>query len=218
MLARNRLIFLSLWLVLIFSGPITVLRNSNIDLILQNKVVLLNTLQRIVGLLAYTLLFTQIIVGSLMDRWVQILGAKAYRVHVIQGVISYAFIFVHPLFYYLINYVTLGKVVLIPDLTNIQEIWISLGRIALLVLTATIWTAYFRTRAPLRRNWRILHIVNYFVFYLIFLHSFLLGTDAQTAPFVWIYWLAFIAVSATVIFRIYQVVRTNKILSAQSGR
>jgi len=77
-----------------------------------------------------------------------------------------------------------------------------LGKVALLLLTLGVIAGYFRTRPFFRRNWRKFHVVNYIAFLAIILHSRNLGTDARTPPFVWVYWIAVIAVCLTLIYKL----------------
>ena len=204
-LITKRFIFWFFWLLFILSAPITVLMNSSIDVVFSNQLVLMNFFQRITGLLAFNLLFMQIILGSQMNKWIQLIGAKAYRIHIFHGLVTYGFMFIHPFFENIIVYqvsksLTESMLIFIPSLETQRDILLVFGRVAFLLTSISVIAAYFRTKPFFRRNWRAFHILNYLVFYLVFIHM-RLGTDITTPPFSWLSWLAFIGVSLTLVNR-----------------
>jgi len=77
------------WLVILLSGPLTIFKTIKDFDITQNIPLLINILQRIVGLLVFSLLFMQIILGAFMQKWKEKLGAWVLKFHIIQGVIIY---------------------------------------------------------------------------------------------------------------------------------
>jgi len=204
-LKQKRLLWFFVWLFIILSGPITVLRNTNIAEVRTSGLLLLTTFQRASGLLAFSLLFIQIMLGSFMQWWLDSLGAKAFRLHTREGLLTYGFVFIHPIFQYLIAAKTLGfaNYLAIPMTNYLKapELWISFGRVALALLTIGVAAAYFRTKPILRKNWRALHIVNYFAFFLVAIHAGRLGTDVGSLPFSLIYWLGIATVALTVVHR-----------------
>ncbi|KKQ51588.1 hypothetical protein A2865_01515 [Candidatus Woesebacteria bacterium RIFCSPHIGHO2_01_FULL_39_17] len=204
--ATKRNIFWLLWLLIILSGPITVIRNSDIQNTFANAIVLTNFFQRITGLLASSLLFIQIILGSRMSWWLKIIGSKAYRIHTVQGLFAYGFMLVHPLFENIIVYqdsksITESLSVFIPSLETQRDILLVFGRIAFLLATIAVVASYFRTKPFFRRNWRAFHILNYLVFYLVFWHM-RIGSDIATSPFKWVSLIALVTVSGSLIYRI----------------
>lgn len=203
MIVNRKKIWYILWVLIILIGPITVFRNTQFTQISSNPVLLLNYFQRITGLLAFSLLFIQIILGALMSKWVQILGAKAYRLHITQGLLTYAFIFIHPIFYYFISYQVVGKIMLLPDRSIEVEFWIGFGRVAFTLLTIAVVVGYFRTKSFFRRNWLKIHVLNYISFFLVAVHSWNVGTDTLTLPFIWFFWFALGAVSLSIVYRVY---------------
>ena len=140
-----------------------------------------------------------------MDWWVQIIGAKAYRIHITQGMVAYGLILIHPLMESLIVYKITGSVmksifVFVPKLETQREIYLTLGRTALLLMTISVIAAFFRTNPVLRRNWRKLHVLNYLTFYIVYYHM-RVGSDITTAPFVWVSWVALASISLSFIYR-----------------
>jgi len=109
-LKQKRYFWIFIWLLFLASGPVSVLRNTPLSLALEDSAILINFFQRIFGLLALTLLFSQIMLGSFMGKWVQIIGARAYKYHVTEGLITYGFILIHPLMQVLLDYKLSGPI------------------------------------------------------------------------------------------------------------
>ncbi|MCH7640957.1 hypothetical protein IID22_01995 [Patescibacteria group bacterium] len=140
-----------------------------------------------------------------MSKWVQILGARAYKVHITQGLITYGFIFIHPIFNVIITKQrvgALGSVLsLLPNFSTQREIYLTFGRIALTLLTIGVFAAYFRTKPLFRRNWRAFHILNYLAFFLVVVHSRGVGTDIRTPPFSWFWSGALVVVAGSILYK-----------------
>ena len=204
-LSTKRIVFWIVWLLIILSAPITVIGNSDLRNTFADTILLTNFFQRISGLLAFSLLFMQIILGSRMNWWIGIIGAKAYKIHITQGLFAYGLMFMHPLFENFIVYqisknVTGVFLVFVPSFTTQRNQLLVFGRAALLLATISVIASYFRTHPFFRSNWRAFHILNYLVFYLVFWHM-RVGTDIITPPFVWVSWLALITISGSLIYK-----------------
>jgi len=215
-LNTRKKVFLIIWIIILLLGPITVLVNTSYES-LTNPLVLTNFFQRLTGLTAYTLLGIQIILGSNMDRFVQVVGARAYKLHITQGLITYGFVLFHPLLENLLVYqITRSLVsaiqVFIPSFTTQRDIFLVFGRTAFILLTIAVFASYFRTKTFFRRNWRAFHILNYLVFYLVFIHA-RVGSDVKSFPFVLVYWLLIIIVSFSVILRLLKYFRFSQVSS-----
>mgnify|MGYP001588519183 CR=1 FL=1 len=207
-LKGKRRIFYTIWLLVLFSGPLTVFLNTPYSLIVTDEIILINTFQRITGLLAFSLIFIQILLGAYMDRWVQIIGAKAYRFHVVQGLMTYSVIFIHPLLNSALTYAVsknLGDVILgfVPAFSSQREIFLSYGKIAFVLVTISVFAAYFRTKPFFRRNWKAFHILNYLVFILVAFHSKGVGTDVSTFPFNFLYWVFVSGIAFIILHKLY---------------
>src|SRR3989344_1568906 len=195
----RRYIFYTIWFFIILSGPITVFRNTSAESFFSSSIVMTNTFQRLTGLLAFSLIFIQIALGAHMNRFIQIIGAKAYRIHTLQGLVTYGFMFVHPLFQNIIVYqvsksFTESLLVFVPSMGSQRDVLLVFGRMAFLLGTISVIAAFFR------RKWRAFHILNYLVFYLVFYHA-RVGSDLASQPFDLVYWAAFIFVSGTIFYR-----------------
>lgn len=201
-LIHRRIFWSLIWIVVVFAGPVTVLVNTPVSEALGNRPLLINILQRMSGLVAFSLLFVQIILGAFMGKWTQILGAKAYWVHINQGLLAYVFIFIHPITQMLLDYEARGLQGALLTFLPGFDIFLNFGKLAFVFLTAAVVIGYFRTKPFLRRNWRKLHILNYLAFFLIAIHSRNLGTDVSAPPFVFIFSIALLIVPLTIVYRL----------------
>ena len=195
--------FILVWLLLIVLSVISPVKEFKFVLASKNQVLLIGLFQRILGLLAFTLLFIQIFLGAFMGRLTEKLGEWVFNFHLFNGKLLYTLILLHPALYML--YLFKIKGVLDPfyiysDLCvlckgNFEHFY-NLGRVALWLITAGIIAAVFRASDPfLKKNWRKFHLLNYFAFFLVAAHAKVLGTDVSTTPFKWIYLFGIATVS-----------------------
>lgn len=207
----KRALFAIAWILIVISGPYTVLKISPGAEIGMNAF-FLNVVQRMLGLLGFSLIFIQIITGAYMKKVVQIIGSKAFILHIVQGLTILAVILLHPLMYYLIGYQQgLLSKYLIISFSDPYELFILAGQTAfILVMTAGL-IGYLRTRHLFRRMWRKVHILNYIAFFLIAIHSRGIGTDIRYIPFSIVYMLSIPTVIATVVYKLYEYVTNNEI-------
>lgn len=148
---------------------------------------IVNLIQRLVGIIALGLLVLQIYLGS---------TDKALRFHKINGIFTYFFVLLHPVIYLFYRYLASSKIdfyfVFVDACVicgNLENHFINLGRFALYFITIAVVVAKFNGISSwLKTNWKRLHLLNYVAFYLVSLHSILIGTDSNKTPFV-IYWL-----------------------------
>ncbi len=197
------------WLVILLSGPFTIFKTIKDFDITQNIPLLINILQRTIGLLAFSLLFMQIILGAFMQKWKEKLGAWVLKFHIIQGVIIYMLVLAHPLLFLAYNFKTRGIIDPFYVFTDFCllcsrpfELYYTFGRIAFWLISLAILAAILRSEVWWRKNWRKFHMLNYFVFFLIAIHAWFSGTDIINTSFVYIYWFGITTVIYT-IFRKY---------------
>ena len=184
---KRTLLFL-IWLFIILSGPVSVV---------QNQPSLLKFFQRTAGLLGFSFLFIQIVLGALMKKWIEFFGSKIFKFHVTQGILGYGFVLIHLLFQYLVLFSFSG----FANFWKFTNPWINLGRVAFIFLTVGVLAAYFRAKPVFQRNWRLFHIFNYFVFFLVAIHAGKIGTDVKTFPFSFVYRLTITLVALTILYR-----------------
>jgi predicted ferric reductase len=208
---KNKIIFYTGWVALILLGVFTVFQNTQLSLVLVNRVVLANFIQRILGLTAFTMMFTQLILGAYMPKWVEKYGPWVFKFHVFHGILIYSIILLHPLFFVFGNYFAGQK--FNPFFAFIDvcvlcskkiDFYYNFGRIAFWLTTAGVFAGIFRAATPFMRvNWRKFHILNYVAFLAVGIHGFYLGTDFMARPFsifavpAFIVILAVIAVKST---------------------
>lgn len=141
------------------------------------------------GLYAFTLVWLQVMIGS-NRRWLQSLFPGILRYHRWQGAFAFLLAMLHPLL--LIGGIGLEAYLrdafVAPDL--VLFVWF--GRLALFLLALTVATALLRRLQWLRRRWHAIHYLNYVIFVLVWIHSWMVGSDIRATGLRWL-WLAFAA-------------------------
>jgi predicted ferric reductase len=203
---KSKLSLFIIWFIVLLSGPVAVLKIVKGFEITQNIPLLINILQRIIGLLAFSLLFMQIILGAFMQKWIEKLGTWVLKFHIIQGVIVYILILAHPFLFVIYNFKIRGLIDPFYVFTDIcllcprsYELYYSFGRIAFWLMSFAILAAIIKSEVWWRENWRKFHILNYFAFFLIAAHAWFLGTDIASTSFIYVFWFGIIAVIYTIL-------------------
>jgi len=189
---NRRVFWLVIFILIVFLGPITVILNTSFNLS-QNSDVLINIFQRIVGLTAFSLLFIQIILGNYMEKWVQLIGGFAFRLHIVNGVFILLLVLVHPFLYFLSktsDVKTFIKMIIFPQSETIADVWVNFGRIALTLLVIGTTAGYYRTKPFFRNKWLLFHYFHYLAFAIISIHSYYIGTDVKSWPFYGLFMVA----------------------------
>lgn len=148
----------------------------------MTNIELVNILQRFSGIIALSLLTIQIYLGA---------NRKKIKFHMLNGIFTYLFVFIHPITYLLFRYFAIGKIdplYVFVDVCvlcqNKYEHYLNLGRVAFYLITTAVIAVKFRNVSSwLKVNWRKLHILNYLAFYFVSFHSILLGTDSRKPLF-----------------------------------
>lgn len=212
---NSKILFFSIWLFLVLLGPYTIYKSIALGVAINNPVILINVLQRITGLVAFTLIFIQIVLGSLMQKWTEKLGGWVFKFHLIEGAIAYTLILAHPLLFVFLNFKITGVFDPFYVFTQICvickdsfEYFYTFGRISFWLITLAVLAAKLRTQPWFQIHWRKFHVLNYVAFFFIVAHSFFVGTDVRTAPFSWFYFLAITTVVGIIIYKfIYPFIR-----------
>lgn len=214
---KKKIIFWVIWLGLVSIGPITILKVTPFVSVVDNRILLVNFFQRILGLTAFSLIFIQIILGAFMPKLIEKLGAWVFRFHVIEGLTIYALIILHPLTFVLTNYFIgkgLDPFYVFVDICLLCKgpfEWLyNFGRIGFWLITAGILSGLFRASTPFMRiHWKKFHILNYLAFFFLWFHSLKLGTDIGTPPFSYLHSPALAVVSLIVIVKISKFVSSR---------
>ncbi len=129
---------------------------------------------RLFGILAFVNTFVQIMTGSLRNVFKKIFNpVRIYWFHNYMGVITLVFALIHALsrapIYGLMNILLLN--------TNLSG---NIGMIALYLMILTVFTSDLKYFFKIKYNhtlWRIIHLLNYIMFFLIYVHASMLGTE-----------------------------------------
>ena len=206
----NKKLFLLIWTLTVLLGPVTLLLNISKIPGPYETLLLINIFQRAVALVAFVMIFWQIVLGSFMQRWIEKYGAWVFKFHITEGAIAYTLIFLHPLSFLLFNYmatkvfdpfyVYTGFCVFCQTQT---EFFYSLGRAAFWMVSAAVLAAKLRTLPWWREYWRKIHVLNYLVFILVAVHSWFVGSDTHNFPFVLFYFFSVPIVIGTVMYKLW---------------
>lgn len=185
------------WILILATPPVVFIRNNGWSVFEQPL-----TLFPLFGLLAFTLVWSQIMLGSFM-RPLEKLYPKIFVFHVAQGLLTLGFAATHWVLLSssflpdrLADY--LGYAFVAPEL----KVYAIFGQSALLLLILGVTAGLLRNYPPIKRYWHWLHLVHYAVFFLVFFHSMRLGSDVQTTPILTNLWYFFFAsVIAGIIYR-----------------
>lgn len=143
------------------------------------------------GLYAFVFLWTQFVLGSNMVLWLK-LAPGFYRFHRVFGVFTFLFAVLHPTL--LALGVGVGAFLSKSFVSAGQALFVWLGQIALVLLLFTVLAGLLMRTRFLRRHWRKVHVLNYGIFVLTFVHSWNLGTDVRPTGLRFLWW--FMAASA----------------------
>lgn len=139
---------------------------------------------RLCGLYAFTLIWSQIILGTLRIPLTKIYGSRILKVHMTLGLFTLLFTILHPLFFYMAHLLQHTSPFEAMDqyLGPSADFYGDLGVIAIGILFITVCTAQFRTHPLLKKYWRLIHYANYLIFILVFLHSYNIGSEVHLQP------------------------------------
>lgn len=181
-----KVVFALFFLVIIFSWA----TNLNFKVFSSSPEVTLANFQRLIGLTAFYLIFVQIITGSFGSYFAKIFGPRFRKFHPTSGVVVLVLVILHPLIFRLIQSLNDNLKVIdifLPNFTTSNSTLISIGQIAFYLLLLTAFVAIFRRNKLIARFWFRIHILNFLVFFLLFYHSYKIGTDTALFPlnFLW---------------------------------
>ena len=136
------------------------------------------------GLYALTLVWMQILLGSLMPLW-QRLWPRIFVYHRAQGVFALLFAVTHPA---LLWFGVGTKSYLARDFVAPENVkFLYFGYLALFSIILTAGSALLMRTRLIKKYWRKLHYLNYLVFFSAGVHSYFLGSDIQSTGlrYVW---------------------------------
>jgi len=142
----------------------------------------LGMLGRGAALFGYTALFWSILSSEYMREMRKVFGRPFLKIHHSLAVIAWGLILTHP-----VSFALLSKdaTVLVPVFSPFRTFLQLAGRPALyLVGVATVAGLL---RRSIKKNWKVVHWLNYMAFLLVFIHAWLIGTDLASGllRFIW---------------------------------
>lgn len=169
----------------------------------MTKIEIVSIFLRLSGVIALGLLTVQIYLGA---------NRKNIKLHMLNGILTYIVVLIHPIFYLLFRYYAIGKIdplYVFVDVCvlcqGIHEHYLNLGRISFYLLTITVISVKFKNISNwLKENWRKLHILNYVAFYFVSIHSILIGTDSKNIFFI----IYFLICQLIVLVSVYKKLKT----------
>jgi cytochrome b561 len=204
----KKVIFLTGLLVIISLTFLTIIQVTPVTLAFSTPVLLANYIQRVLGLLIFSLFFIQIILGAFMDKISRKFGKWIFNFHVFEGILVYILAFLHPISYLLTvyfagagfdPYMVFVNACIICKSPN--DYFLTLGRVSFWLLSISVSAALFRKATPwLKANWRKFHVLNYFIFLMVGLHGFLLGSDFRVQPFFTFAIVAYAIILGVIVF------------------
>jgi predicted ferric reductase len=183
----------------------------------SNPLLYIGYLQRVVGMWAFLMLADQIVVGAFLPKITEKLGGWFYKYHIIQGIITYFLLLIHPVLYFI--YLSVARNTINPfyvftdfciKCTVPNELFVSLGRFAFWIAIAAGLAAIYRTKASFLRNyWKYFHVLNYVIFIFIFIHSKMLGKDLTNPLIGFVYFVSVASVFVTIFYKIVVLAKDN---------
>lgn len=164
-------------------------------------------MMRIAGHLAYTLIFIQIVIGLLhgrIQKWLDI--GNMVPVHRSLGLTAFLFALSHPVFFEWARQLRTGQSTVFltfwpPTNTGFYELHQFFGAMGLYILVVGVLAGVVGPRlAP--KAWRTVHYINYAVFFLVWYHSFRIGTSTRIGLLPILYTVLATAVAVLVAWRL----------------
>ena len=206
---QKKILFYFVWFALLLIGPITIHKTTPIPMMLADSGLMISLIQRLTGLLAFTLLFIQIMLGSNMIKMTEKFGGWIFKFHLTQGALTYVLILIHPIFFVLLNFRIKGDLDPFYVFTDVcilcknkAEFFYTFGRVGFWLTTTAVAAAALRVQPWFRVHWRKFHILNYFTFFLVGFHGLKVGTDFSSPPFVWFAYISETIVLLTLVYKI----------------
>lgn len=159
----------------------------------------------LLGLYAFFFTWSQVMIGS-NRSWLQTLFPWILTFHRRQGIFALLFALLHPLL--LINGIGFADYLRDRFVAPEQALFVWFGRVALLLLVITAGSALLMRLSWFRSRWRVIHYANYVIFALVWVHSWVLGTDTQTFALrtLWVFFA--VSVGLSLVARLRRALRT----------
>lgn len=130
------------------------------------------------GLYAFFLVWFQVMLGA-NRRWLLRIVPSIMVYHRRQGVFALLFALLHPTL--LIAGVGLSAYLTDSFVSPAKVLFVWFGRVALFLIVITAGSALLRRVPWFRARWRLVHYLNFFIFVIVWFHSWNLGSDVQSS-------------------------------------
>jgi len=146
--------------------------------------------------------FTSMFIATLMTPFVvqlyKIFGKPFIKMHHIYSITGLILITLHPIAFAIFK---LDITVFVPDFNSWYGFWSLGGRLALILIYIAVIGALLRKKV--KKNWRIIHILNYVALILAYVHGVLIGTDFQNLGILVTFTIMIILSFSVLIFKRY---------------
>lgn len=196
MIKLMRIVIPILWAGILIIPPLVFIQNRSVEALSTAS-----TAFPIFGLIAFTLVWSQLMIGSFM-RLLTRIYPRILAWHIAQGLTALGFALLHPFLLILSLRHDLGIYFGYQFVPSGFAPYVYLGQAALLLLVIAVAAALLRRWPPIQRYWHWIHLLNYGVFFLVWFHSWNLGGDIQTTPLLRGLWqFFFVTVIAGLVYR-----------------
>lgn len=205
----KKAIFLSVWVFLLLVSVFTLLRYIPLAFVTSTPIGLIKFIKIGFGLLGFSFLFLQIVLGEYLCELSEKLGKWVFKFHFVGSILTYLIIFLHALLFMAIKYFDgsgidpyLAFVSACVICKNPADFYKSVGMVSFWFLTA--FTVIFTFKGPFgwfEKHMGKLHVFNYLAFFLAGIHIFVLGTTFRFQPFYAFAILAYATACCLFLFR-----------------
>ncbi len=170
---------------------------------------LLFLIHRFLGLMAFSLIFTQIIMGSgrpILSRFFP--SGQILKKHMLLGKLAFALALSHPILLFATILTEQNLSYITPFITGDSLLFYLLGVLAAILMIVSVCAAIFRLQ--IGPKWIYLHRLNYLIFWLIFFHSTNLGLELHSDFAQNLYWGYAIIVVILTLNKLYLWIKHTK--------
>jgi len=153
--------------------------------------------------------FTSMFIATMMTPFVvqlyKIFGRPFVKIHHIFSITGLVLITLHPVMFAISE---MNLLVFIPVFSSWIRFWELGGRLALILIYIAVIGALLRKKV--RKNWRIIHALNYVALFLAYVHGVLIGQDFRNVGILVIFTIMIILSFGVLIFKRYLIYKRKK--------
>lgn len=146
--------------------------------------------------------FTSMFIATMMTPFVvqlyKIFGKPFIKIHHIYSITGLILITIHPVAFAIFK---LDITVFVPDFSSWYGFWSLGGRLALILIYLAVIGVLLRK--TIKKNWRVIHILNYVALFLAYIHGVLIGSDFQNMGILIIFTIMIILSFSVLIYKRY---------------